>query len=164
MAKKVFVPGQTSITATDMNRLETLRADVFDEATTKEGARIAIGASPIVHAHSVATPSTNGFGGSQGFISAPDMEKLRTISTYPATTSSSASGSFVIPMIADNGSIIFMTVAALQSVFGSGGGPPPTPVGEVNGGESETTSFAVEANGGESDTAVFTIEIDGGEA
>lgn len=164
MAKKVFVASETVITADDMNRLEALRADIFNEPADKDSARAAIGAAPTSHGHSAATPSIGGLGGSDGFISAADLERLRKFASYPFGTTPSPSGTFAVPMINDSGSIVFVTISDLQNIFGSGGGGGETPPSEVDGGESETATFSVDFYGGESETTSFATDLNGGGA
>lgn len=163
MAKKIFVPNQGTINADDLNRWENLRVDIFDEATTKDGARAAIAAAPTVHAHSQAAPSVGGIGGQAGFIPPPDLERLRMMSAYPSATTASADGLFAMPMITPGGDIVFMTITQLQEIFGGEGGGGPTQTA-FDGGESETASYEAEIDGGESETTSFSTALDGGGA
>lgn len=163
MTKRIFVPFGDPVTAEDLNKWESLRADIFGEPATKDDARAAISAAAAVHGHDHASPSVGGIGGSPGFISAVDLERLRRFSSYPiGGTSPSPSGTYAVPMISETGSVVFVTISDLQTVFGSGGGGVvPT---DADGGESETTTFASELDGGESETTIFSTELDGGEA
>lgn len=164
MAKRTFIPFGDPITADDLNRWEYLRVDIFSEPGTKDEARSAIGAAPEVHNHSAATPSVGGIGGAAGFISATDLELLRRFSAYPSGTSLSPSGTFAVPMLNDSGSIVFVKISDLQTIFGSGGEGGGTTPSELDGGESETSAFSSEFDGGESETSSFATDLNGGGA
>lgn len=158
MPKKVYVDGQGVVTAADLNALETLRFDVFDEATTKPSARAAIGAVTADHPHPAAVPSVNGFGGSAGFLSATNAEKLQQITSYPQQSTQLITDNHVIRIIAPTGEIYGATIADLKAIFGSGGGTTPPPITDINAGGAENNTTEIIDCGGSTTTVVTTFD------
>ncbi len=164
MAKKAFVNDQTVVTAADLNGWEVIRADLFDEKTSKAEALAALGGVGPVHPHSVAIPSVNGFGGNDGFISANDLAALRGVTAPPTSITTTIPDHYLTTFMSPSGQVVGITfsnlVSALSDLIGGGGGPPTEPT-LLDGGESESSPAAF-INGGELED-VITTYLDGGE-